>query len=192
MPEHQGPAGGGLTVQELWTLFPDEGGPRHELVGGEHFVTPTPVTRHQQLVWRLGFEIESYLRAHPGVGEVFGVPLDVVLSDRDVVEPDLQLITADQVEILTAKNVHGAPALVVEVLSPSTRRRDLGIKRDLFDRAGVREYWIVDGGKNAIDVYRRSAGGLLLSTRLRADAGEALTTPLLPDFQLRLAQLFRR
>ena len=108
-----------------------------------------------RLVRRLGFEIESYLRAHPGVGEVFGVPLDVVLSDRDVVEPDLQLITADQVEILTAKNVQGAPALVVEVLSPSTRRRDLGIKRDLFDRAGVREYWVVDGGKNAINVYRR-------------------------------------
>ena len=109
-----------------------------------------------------------------------------------MVEPDIILIAADQMAILTDKNVQGAPALVVEVLSPSTRRRDLGIKRDLFDRAGVREYWIIDGGKNAIDVYRRSAGGLLLSTRLRADAGEALTTPLLPGFQLHLAPLFRR
>ena len=143
------------------------------------------------MVFRLAFEIELYLRAHPGSGEVFGVPLDVVLSDRDVVEPDLQLITADQIAILTTKNVQGAPALVVEVLSPSTRRRDLGIKRDLFDRAGVREFWIVDGGRNAVDVYRRSAAGLLLATRLRADAGETLTTPLLPAFTLALNQLFR-
>jgi len=191
MPEDQVLAEGRLTVQQLWAVYPDEGGPRHELIDGVHFVTPTPVTRHQQLVSRLTFEIESYLRAHPGSGEVFGVPLDVVISDRDVVEPDLQLITADQSEILTTKNVQGAPALVVEVLSPSTRRRDLGIKRDLFDRAGVREYWIVDGGQNAIDVYRRSADGLLLSARLRADAGEALTTPLLPTFTFALNQLFR-
>lgn len=191
MPEHQVRAGGGLTVQELWTLFPDEGGPRHELIDGEHFVTPNPVTRHQQLVGRLSFEIECYLRAHPNTGQVFGVPLDVVLSPHDVVAPDIILIAADQEEILTPKNVQGAPVLVVEVLSPSTRRRDLGIKRDLFDRAGVREYWVVDGGKNAIDVYRRSVGGLLLSTRLRADVGEALTTPLLPAFTLALKQLFR-
>ena len=191
MPADQVCAQEGLTVQQLWALYPDEGGPRHELIGGVHFVTPSPVTRHQQLVFRLAFEIELYLRAHPGSGEVFGVPLDVVLSDRDVVEPDLQLITADHIAILTTKNVQGAPALVVEVLSPSTRRRDLGIKRDLFDRAGVREYWIVDGGRNAVDVYRRSAAGLLLATRLRADAGETLTTPLLPAFTLALNQLFR-
>ena len=95
---------------------------------------------------------------------------------NDVVEPDLQLITADQVDILTAKNVQGAPALVVEVLSPSTRRRDQGIKRDLFDRAGVREYWIVDGGQNAIDVYRRSPAHCLIGVNERSNSSSWLLT----------------
>ncbi|MDP3718838.1 MAG: Uma2 family endonuclease [Acidobacteriota bacterium] len=138
MSEHPVPAVHKLTVNELWARFPDETHVRHELIDGVLFVTPSPITRHQLLVGRLSFEIELYLRAHPGVGQLFGVPLDVVLSDHDVVAPDIILIADDQTEILTDQNVQGPPALVVEVLSPSTRRRDIGIKRQLFDRAGVR------------------------------------------------------
>ena len=191
MSDHPMPVGQKLTVEELWAMFPDEDGLRHELIDGEHFVTPTPVTRHQLLVGRLSFEIELYLRAHPGVGQLFGVPLDVVLSVHDVVEPDLILIASDQMEILTPKNVQGAPALVIEVLSPSTRKRDLGIKRQLFDRGGVREYWIVDGRLNRIDVHRRGAdGALTVAHQLEASADAALTTPILPGFELSLGRLF--
>jgi Uma2 family endonuclease len=186
------PVGQKLTVQELWALFPGEYHVRHELIGGEHFVTPTPVTRHQLLVGRLSFEIELYLRAHPGIGQLFGVPLDVVLSAHDVVEPDLILIASDQMEILTPKNVQGAPALVIEVLSPSTRRRDLGIKRELFNRGGVREYWIVDGRLNRIQVHRRNADGVLTMVgQLEAGVDDVLTTPILPGLELRLGTLFR-
>lgn len=192
MSEHPMPAVHKLTVNELWALFPDETHVRHELIDGEHFVTAQPVTRHQQVVFRIAFEIESYLRAHPGTGQVFGVPLDVVLSPHDVVAPDLILIADDQREILTEKNVQGAPALVIEVLSPSTRKRDTGIKRQLFDRAGVREYWIVDGKTNRIEVHRRNAAGKLeLTGELKADAGDVLTTPLLPGLELPLGPLFR-
>lgn len=182
-----------LTVNELWTRFPGEyNDVRHELIGGVHFVTPTPITRHQLLVGRLSFEIELYLRAHPGSGQLFGVPLDVVLSAHDVVEPDLILIASDQMEILTAKNVQGAPALVVEVLSPSTRRRDRGIKRELFNRGGVREYWIVDGRLNRIEVHRRDAEGTLGRVELlEASADAVLTTPILPGLELPLMPLFR-
>ncbi len=192
MSDHPMPVGQKLTVQELWALFPGEYHVRHELIGGEHFVTPTPVTRHQLLVGRLSFEIELYLRAHPGIGQLFGVPLDVVLSAHDVVEPDLILIASDQMEILTPKNVQGAPALVIEVLSPSTRRRDLGIKRELFNRGGVREYWIVDGRLNRIQVHRRNADGVLTMVgQLEAGVDDVLTTPLLPGLELRLGTLFR-
>lgn len=136
--------------------------------------------------------LSLYLRANPNTGEVFGVPLDVVLSVHDVVAPDLILITDDQVEILTEKNVQGAPTLVVEVLSPSTRRRDVGIKRQLFDRSGVREYWVVDGKLNRIQVHRRSAdGALVVAGELKADAGDVLTTPILPGLELPLVPLFR-
>ena len=191
MSDHPMPVGQKLTVEELWAMFPDEDGLRHELIDGEHFVTPTPVTRHQLLVGRLSFEIELYLRAHPGVGQLFGVPLDVVLSVHDVVEPDLILIASDQMEILTPKNVQGAPALVIEVLSPSTRRRDLGIKRELFARGGVREYWMVDGRLNRIDVHRRGAdGALTMAHQLEASADAVLTTPILPGFELSLGRLF--
>ncbi len=193
MYDHPMPAVQKLTVNELWALFPDETHVRHELIDGVHFVTPTPITRHQVLVSRLSFEIELYLRAHPGLGQLFGVPLDVVLSAHDVVEPDLILITADQLEILTPKNVQGAPALVVEVLSPSTRRRDIGIKRQLFDRAGVREYWIVDGKLNRIEIHRRDTGRLLrLADQIAADDGGVLTTPILPGFAFPLDRLFAR
>lgn len=192
MSEHPMPVGQKLTVKELWALFPGEYHVRHELIDGEHFVTPTPITRHQVLVGRLSFEIELYLRAHPGSGQLFGVPLDVVLSAHDVVEPDLILIASDQMEILTAKNVQGAPALVVEVLSPSTRRRDRGIKRELFSRGGVREYWIVDGRLNRIEVHRRDAEGTLGRVELlEASAGAVLTTPILPGLELPLMPLFR-
>jgi Uma2 family endonuclease len=181
-----------LTVNELWTRFPGEWRIRHELIGGEHFVTATPVTRHQRLVGRLTFEIESYLRRNPHTGQVFGVPLDVVLSPHDLVAPDIILIAGDQQEILTAKNVQGAPALVIEVLSPSTRKRDIGIKRELFDRSGVREYWIVDGQLNWIEIHRRGTDGALTVTeKLEANTGDVLTTPILPGLELRLVPLFR-
>jgi len=192
MYDHPMPAVHKLTVNELWTLFPEETHVRHELIDGVHFVTAHPITRHQVLVSRLWYELESYLRANPTVGQVFGVPLDVVLSDHDVVAPDLILIADDQTEILTDQNVQGAPALVVEVLSPSTRRQDTGIKRQLFDRAGVREYWIVDGTLDRIEIHRRNAAGILAQAgELQAEAGDVLTSPILPGLEVSLLQLFR-
>lgn len=192
MFDHPMPAVHKLTVNELWALFPDETHVRHELIDGVHFVTPTPITRHQVLVSRLWYELESYLRANPAIGQVFGVPLDCVLSAYDVVEPDIILITHDQLSILTEKNVQGAPALVVEVLSPSTRKRDVGIKRQLFDRAGVREYWIVDGRLNRIEIHRRNADGVLTMTDRVESGGGILTTLILPGFAFPLDRLFAR
>ena len=115
-----------------FVLFPDDG-KRHEIIDGEHYVTPSPNVRHQVLVGRLGFEIELYLRANPGTGHVFLSPLDVVLSHWDVVEPDVLFVAGDQPDILTEKNIQGPPALVVEVLSKSTRKRDAQVKRRLFE-----------------------------------------------------------
>ncbi|HXG88411.1 MAG TPA: Uma2 family endonuclease, partial [Vicinamibacterales bacterium] len=113
-----------------------------------------------------------------------------VFSNWDVVEPDLLFVAATQRDIIGEKNVQGAPALVIEVLSPGTRRRDQGIKRELFERTGVREYWLVDPDKDQVHVYRRAndgagfARGLAISTDLE--------TPLLPGFSLSLKRLFAR
>jgi Uma2 family endonuclease len=173
-------------------LFPDDG-KRHEIIDGEHYVTPSPNLRHQQLVGRLHLEIALYLRAHPRVGEVFLSPLDVVLSHYDVVEPDLLFVAGDQPSIMTEKNIQGPPALVVEVLSKSTRKRDAQTKRRLFERTGVREYWLVDPELDTVQVFRPSPEGKLLRVaELSAEEDEALTTPLLPGCAIGLRELFRR
>ena len=174
-----------------FVLFPDDG-KRHEIIDGEHYVTPSPNVRHQVLVGRLVFEIQLYLRANPGTGEVFLSPLDVVLSHWDVVEPDLLFVACDQSNILTEKNIQGSPALVVEVLSKSTRKRDAQIKRRLFERAGVREYWLVDPELDTVQVFRTSPEGRLARVvELTAEDGGVLTTPLLPGCEIDLRALLR-
>ena len=109
-----------LTYEDFLN-FPDDGR-RHELIDGEHYVTPSPNTRHQRLVARLFDAIYDHLKGRPG-GEVFLAPFDVVISNFDVVEPDLLFVAADQSAILTDKHVRGAPALVIEILSPGSRAR---------------------------------------------------------------------
>jgi Uma2 family endonuclease len=113
------------------------------------------------------------------------------MSEHDLVVPDLLFVATDQRSILTEANVQGVPSLVVEVLSPSTRRRDAGIKRKLFDRKGVREYWVVDPQNCRVSIYRRSADGSFpIVSTLTAAADEQIETPLLPDFELSLSELF--
>ncbi|MEZ5291878.1 MAG: Uma2 family endonuclease [Vicinamibacterales bacterium] len=171
-------------------LFPDDG-KRHEIIDGEHYVTPSPNTRHQRLVRRLLLSVGQYLESHPGVGEVFGAPFDVVLSFHDVVEPDLLFIAADQEGVLTDKNVEGPPALVIEVLSKDTRKKDAQTKRRLFERTGVREYWLVDPELDLVQVLRRSADGKLVRVEeVTAEDDGVLTTPLLPGWQLAMRTFF--
>lgn len=179
-----------LTYDDF-VLFPDDG-KRHEIIDGEHHVTPSPNLRHQQLVGRLHVEIAIYLRAHPQAGQVFLSPLDVVLSHYDVVEPDLLFVAGDQAAIMTDKNIQGPPALVVEVLSKSSRKRDAQTKRRLFERTGVREYWLVDPELDVVQVFRPSPEGKLTRVaELSSEDGDTLTTPLLPGCAIGLRELFR-
>jgi Uma2 family endonuclease len=179
-----------LTYEDFCRI-PDDG-KRHEIIDGVHYVTPAPSMRHQRILGRLHLELGVFLKEHPEFGEVFFAPFDVLFSNWDIVEPDLLLVAADQQEILTEKNVQGAPALVVEILSPSTRKRDLQLKRQLFERSGVREYWVIDGDRRGVLVYRRAADGSFPSFELAATSDTlALATPLLPGFSIVLSELFR-
>ena len=172
-------------------LFPDDG-KRHELIDGVHYVTPSPRLRHQDLVGRLFGAIFVHLQEHPEAGRVFVAPLDVVLSHYDVVEPDLLFIASDQAGIMTEKNIQGAPALVVEVMSKSTRKRDAQIKRRLFEQVGVREYWLVDPELDTVQVFRPTAEGRLARVEeLTPEDGGTLTTPLLPGCGIDVRTLFR-
>jgi len=168
--------------------FPDDGR-RHELIDGEHFVTPAPVARHQELLVRLTWALHDFLRQHP-LGRVFTAPFDVILSNDDVVEPDLLFVSNERRDIVRDW-VYGAPDLVVEILSPSTRRTDEIRKLHLYDHFGVREYWVVDPDVDTVKVYRRAADGTFPRVaELAAADDDVLQTPLLPGLSVKLRELF--
>ncbi len=174
---------------EDYLNFPQDGR-RHELIDGEHVVTPSPVRRHQELVVRLTAAMEAYLRDRP-IGHLFVAPFDVILSNLDVVEPDLLYVSNERSEILR-EWVYGAPDLVVEILSPGTRKVDEITKRRLYDRVGVREYWIVDPELDAVKIYHRADDGTFPRVaELTREAHGTITTLLLPEFSLALDELFR-
>jgi Uma2 family endonuclease len=170
--------------------FPSDDGRRHELIQGVHVVSAAPSQWHQILLARLMFEIEKHFE-ESRVGLV--VPgIDCKFSLFDVICPDLVVVLANQQKILTKRGAaKGAPAIVIEILSPSTRRRDRGIKRALCERAGVREYWIVDPDQHTVTVHAFSKGRVAKPELLRADDEDVLSTEILPGFELRLRRLFR-
>ena len=177
-----------LTYDDFVQL-PDDG-LRHELIEGEHYVTPSPNTRHQRISIRLGLLIGGWLDAHPG-GQLFHAPLDVVFSEFDIVEPDLIYLSSQRAfDLVTAQHVRGVPELVIEIVSPGTRRPDETIKRRLYERAGVDEYWVVDPDIGAVRVYRRHGDLFGRPTELSADAGGMLGTPLLPGLDISVGRIF--
>jgi Uma2 family endonuclease len=117
--------------------------------------------------------------------------MDCKLSLFDVVCPDLVVVQANQQKIVTKRYVKGSPAIVIEILSPSTRRRDRGVKRALYERAGAREYWIVDPDQDAITVHVLVKGRFEKIEVLRARDEDVLSTDILPGFELSLRRLFR-
>ncbi len=153
-------------------------------------MTPSPNTRHQRISGRLYLLIGNWLETHP-VGQLFYAPFDVVFSNFDVVEPDLLYMSnARAAEILTVKHVSGVPELVIEIGSPGTRKRDETLKRRLYERTGVTEYWVVDPDLDAIRVYRRSTEGFDRPVELSAEAADMLATPLLAGLEIPLARVF--
>ena len=171
------------TYEDLVILGDD--GKHHEIIDGEHYVNPAPNIRHQRIVRRLTSKIDTWLEKNP-LGEVFASPVDIVLSESDVVQPDLVYVSRERVEIVTTPNIQGAPDIVVEVLSGSNRRKDEIIKRKLYEAKGVSEYWIVDPEIDVIKIYR----GAMRAAELTLENDDTLTTPLLPGFALALAKLF--
>jgi len=168
--------------------FPGDGR-RHEIIDGEHYVTPSPNTRHQALSMRLAVALGTFLEER-SLGHLFSAPFDVVLSDIDVVEPDLLYVSRERADILTDQHVRGAPDLVVEILSPGTRKTDEVVKRKLYERLGVAEYWVVDPELDTVKIYRQASAGFVRAGELGTERGDILTTPLLPGFSVALAKLF--
>lgn len=181
------PERGRMTYADLLAL-PDDG-MRHEIIDGEHYVTPAPSWSHQLILGNLYRIIAPHVRQR-ALGTICMAPLDVVLSRHDVVEPDvLFFTTASFKKHARERNADGPPDLAIEILSPSTRRRDQVIKRRLYERVGVGEYWIVDPKLKAVTVLRLAAGSYQVSELTLAD-GAVLASPLFPGLTVPLADVF--
>lgn len=127
---------------EQYVLFPDDGN-RHEIINGDHYMSAAPGTYHQTVSKRLQYELYTKIEL-AGHGQVFNAPIDVQFSPYDVVQPDLVAMYANTRAKITPTKILGPPNLVVEIMSPSTASNDLELKRRLYERNGVGEYWIVD------------------------------------------------
>ena len=146
-------------------------------------------TKHQTVSLNRTLALATYLRNRP-LGRLFVAPFDVVLSDLDVVEPDLVYIAKEHNARVTDQNVRGTADLVVEIVSPGTRRTDEVVKRKLYERFGVAEYWVVDPELDAIKIYRRVGGAFERTAELSVEQAGTLSTPLLPEFSVTLARIF--
>ncbi len=166
--------------------MPDDG-KRREIIDGDLYVTPSPINYHQMILFNLTMAFGKFLETHP-LGKLRFAPLDVILSDYDVLEPDLLLVLNEHKDFLQDW-VRGAPDLVIEILSPSTEARDRGIKLKAYARFGVREYWIVDPVAQVVEVYRLTAEGFHLAGIFAK--GNSVETPLLPGFSLAVAAIFQ-
>ncbi len=182
------------TVVKRWTYddlaaMPEDNVIR-EILDGELFVAPSPVTRHQRIVLWLARIIGNHLDEHP-LGQVFVAPLDTVFAIDNVCSPDILFISNERSSIITKKNIQGAPDFLIEVLSEFNRRNDEIRKKAIYDQFGVEEYWIADPEINTIRIYRRPDKKLVLVSELAASAGDVATTPILPGLAIDLTALFR-
>ena len=171
---------------------------RYELIDGELILAPAPRRDHQIVDTRLGWRLARFVEEN-ALGVVYFAPRDVVFSDTQIVQPDIMFISNERIHIDTEAEVWGGPDLVVEILSPSTADRDRTVKRTLYARHGVKEYWLVDADEHTIAV-------LLLGEHCASEPahvhefeqvatygeGDTLVSPTLPGFSVLEDEVFRR
>jgi len=160
---------------------------RYELLDGDLIALPSPEEFHQRVSILLGAKLVQF-SVENRMGRVYHAPFDVVLSDMDVVQPDLIFVSNERVDIITPANIQGAPDLVVEILSPSTAARDKNFKRSLYARHGIAEYWMVDLTEKNITVLRLGERGFEVVETY--SEGEILTSSTLQGFTLNLDDIF--
>lgn len=147
--------------QEIWTYQDYRELPNdqkiYQVVGGKLLMVPAPSTRHQNVSRNLEFIIWSFVKSH-NLGMVYDAPIDVVFSSTDVVQPDIVFIARNRLAIVKEKGIFGAPDWVIEIVSSWTSKIDIKLKKDLYERFAVREYWIVYPEDERVEVYFLKGG----------------------------------
>lgn len=171
---------------EDYLLLPED--KQYELIDGDLYFIPAPRPYHQIVAGQIGVALHLFVDER-GLGKVIHAPCDVYFSRYDVVQPDILFITSERLGIIKETNIQGPPDLAIEIISPSNPRKDRELKRTLYARYGVREYWIVDPDARSMEVFTRQEGDLKLHQTFVAD--DWLTSPLLEGFRLSLPVAFK-
>jgi Uma2 family endonuclease len=174
-----------FSYEDLQHIPPDRN--RYEIVDGELFVTPSPITLHQRIVGNLYAQLWQHVRKHR-LGEVFVAPLDVVFTFSTVLEPDVIFVSRSRLHIVGEKNLAGPPDLVVEVLSESTAKLDREIKPKQYALYGVSEFWRIDPDGKTLEILRLKEGEYELAAHL--GFGDTLTSLLFPGLSLSVSSLW--
>lgn len=168
-----------------YLLLPED--KRYEILDGELYVVPAPNTRHQRISKRILTALIHHAEG-AGLGEILIAPYDVILTQENVVQPDILFVRTERAGIIGEHNLQGAPDLAIEILSPATRSKDLEVKRKIYARFGVQEYWIVDPDAETVEVLTWTQSGYVpAAVKGKSDR---LSSPLLPDLDLALNQVF--
>lgn len=170
--------------------LPNEECYHYEILDGVLIREPAPYVHHQRVSRRLQRILEDYFAPIDPDGEVFDAPIDVTLSDINVIQPDLIYIPGSGSEIVEEKRVNGAPHLVIEILSTWTRSKDRLKKRSIYQRMGVPHYWVVDPSDETIEAYGLRDGAYIV--RSFACDDEEFSHPDFPGFTVKLSTLWKR
>ena len=173
-----------LTYADYLETADDE---RYELLSGALVRFPSSREIHQYILGRLFLRLGAFIYGR-NLGKVYCSPFDVVLSDTDVVQPDLLFVSNGRESIITPENIQGAPDLVVEILSPATAARDRTLKLDLYARHGVQEYWIVDPDAKTIMLLQRGESRFEVVGIYGEE--QTLRSATLAEFSIALQEIF--
>ncbi|HEV2492750.1 MAG TPA: Uma2 family endonuclease [Terriglobia bacterium] len=174
-----------LTYEQFREL-PDDG-KRYELIRGEVHLTPSPTTKHQSVLQNLAQSLGPFV-LEGKLGEVWTAPLDVRLGEDTALQPDLIFVSESRANIILESYIHGAPDLVVEILSPSTAAHDRATKLALYGEAGVPEVWLIDPQAKTVEILKLQGKKYLVDAALAGDA--KLTSTQFPGWELSLIDLF--
>lgn len=171
-----------------YALIPT-GAPNYQLIEGDLIMAPSSSSFHQDILLNLAVLFRTYLRTHP-IGKVYVAPLDTYLSDINVYQPDLFFVRKENRSIVEEHGVEGAPDLVIEILSKSSAKYDLGPKRAIYARTGVEELWVIDPPKRTLALYRFDTDAENPAATYRRN--QRFTSALLPGLEIVLADVFAR
>ena len=163
------------------------GAPNYQLIEGDLVMAPSPGSFHQDIAGKLYRLIGNFLDTE-SIGRVFIAPLDVHLSDINIYQPDVFFIRKENEAIIEEHGIEGAPDLVIEILSKTTEKYDLGIKRSIYARTGVEEMWIIDPAKRTLALYRLAENADTPVATYRAK--QRFTSTVLPGLTIELPALF--